>query len=152
MTEEEWRTFVLTGTRTGKLATHRKDGRPHVTPVWFLIDDGDEGGDGSGRSGSGPRVVFTTWHESLKCKSLLREPRFSLCVDDQEPPYSYVMLECAAEFTEDPDELRTWATRIGSRYMGSSSGAAYGERNSVPGEYLVRARVDRVVAFGGIAE
>ncbi|MGW7417881.1 PPOX class F420-dependent oxidoreductase [Streptomyces sp. NPDC054863] len=142
MTEDEWRTFALTGTRTGKLATNRKDGRPHVTPVWFLIDD----------SADAPRIVFTTWHESLKCKSLLREPRFSLCVDDQEPPFSYVMLECTAEFTEDPDELRTWATRIGSRYMGPASGAAYGERNSVPGEYLVRARVDRVVAFGGIAD
>ncbi|MFI0980608.1 PPOX class F420-dependent oxidoreductase [Streptomyces sp. NPDC021093] len=157
MTEEEWRAFVLTGTRTGKLATNRKDGRPHVTPVWFLIDEGGEDGDGCEAGGAegradAPRIVFTTWHESLKCKSLLREPRFSLCVDDQTPPFSYVMLECTAEFTEDPVELRTWATRIGSRYMGPENGAAYGERNSVPGEYLVRARVDRVVAFGGIAD
>lgn len=173
MTEEEWRAFALTGTRTGKLATNRKDGRPHVTPVWFLLDDGIGGGVGDGTDGgtndridggtdgasaggsdnssAAPTVVFTTWHESLKFKSLRREPRFSLCVDDQAPPFSYVMMECTAEFTDDPDELRTWAARIGARYMGPENAAAYGERNSVPGEYLVRARVDRVVAFRGIA-
>lgn len=145
MTEDEWRSFVLSGTRTGKLATNRKDGRPHVTPVWFLLDEVDDAG--------GPvRVVFTTWHESLKYKALRRDARFSLCIDDQEPPYSYVMLECTAEFTDDPEVLRAWATRIGGRYMGADRAEAYGLRNSVPGEYLVRATVDRVVAARHIAE
>ncbi|MEV5242772.1 PPOX class F420-dependent oxidoreductase [Streptomyces cinnamoneus] len=143
MTEDEWRAFVLSGSRTGKLATTRKDGRPHVTPVWFLLDDAADGT---------VEVVFTTWHESLKYRALRREPRFALCVDDQEPPYGYVTLECTAGFTDDPDALRTWATRIGGRYMGHERAAAYGERNSVPGEYLVRATVDRVIAFHGIAD
>ncbi|WP_432097352.1 PPOX class F420-dependent oxidoreductase [Streptomyces sp. bgisy100] len=142
MTDTEWQAFVLAGTRTGKLATNRKDGRPHVTPVWFLLDDSD----------APTRVVFSTWHQSMKYTALRREPRFSLCVDDQEAPYSYVMLECTAEFTDDPDEMRTWATRIGGRYMGQENATAYGERNSVPGEWLVRARIDRVIAFHGIAD
>ncbi|MFI9511334.1 PPOX class F420-dependent oxidoreductase [Nocardia sp. NPDC052566] len=142
MTDAEWRTFVLAGTRTGKLATLRTNGRPHVTPVWFLLDESD----------TGPaRVVFTTWHESLKYRSLRRDPHFSLCVDDQEPPYGYAMLECTAEFTDDPAQLREWATRIGGRYMGSDAARAYGERNSVPGEYLVRATVERVIALRDIA-
>lgn len=142
MTDTEWRSFVLAGTRTGKLATNRADGRPHVTPVWFLLDD----------TGEDTYLLFTTWHASLKHKSLRREPRFSLCVDDQEPPYSYVMLECTADFTDDPGLMREWATRIGGRYMGQERAAAYGERNSVEGEYLVRARVDRVIGFGGVAD
>ncbi|WP_203217367.1 PPOX class F420-dependent oxidoreductase [Nocardia arthritidis] len=140
MSEHEWRAFVLTGTRTGKLATQRRDGRPHVTPVWFLLDESDS-----------PRVVFTTWHDSLKYRALRRDPHFALCVDDQEPPYGYVMLECTAEFTDDPTELRTWATRIGARYMGADRAQAYGTRNSVPGEYLVKARIDRVIAARDIA-
>lgn len=144
MTDAEWRTFVLTGTRTGKLATHRRDGRPHVTPVWFLLDDGGTAGE--------TRVVFTTWHDSLKYRSLSRDPRFSLCVDDQEAPYGYVMLECAAEFTADPEQLREWATRLGARYMGADRAEDYGRRNSVPGEYLVRAVVRNVIAFDGIAD
>ncbi|MEU5580030.1 PPOX class F420-dependent oxidoreductase [Streptomyces huasconensis] len=143
MSETEWRTFTLTGTRTGKLATTRANGRPHVTPVWFLLDETGE---------PHPRLVFTTWHQSLKYKALRRNPQFSLCVDDQEPPYSYVMLECTAEFTDDPRELRRWATRIGRRYMGTEQADAYGARNSVDGEYLVRAVVDRVIASRAIAE
>ncbi|WP_030056121.1 MULTISPECIES: PPOX class F420-dependent oxidoreductase [Streptomyces] len=142
MTDAEWRAFVLTGTRTGKLATHRKDGRPHVTPVWFLLDDVP----------GGIEVVFTTWHDSLKYRALRRDPHFALCVDVQQPPYGYVMLECTAAFTDDGEELRTWATRIGARYMGAERAAEYGERNSVPGEYLVRAVVDRVTAYDGIAD
>jgi hypothetical protein len=41
MTEAEWRAFLGAGTRTGKLATTRPDGRPHVVPIWFVLD-GDE--------------------------------------------------------------------------------------------------------------
>jgi hypothetical protein len=37
MRREEWRAFVLEGTRTGKLAVTRTDGRPHVTPIWFTL-------------------------------------------------------------------------------------------------------------------
>ena len=36
MPDEERRAFLLEGTRTGKLATIRRDGRPHVVPIWFL--------------------------------------------------------------------------------------------------------------------
>ena len=143
MSEGQWRSFVLTGTRTGNLATHRKDGRPHVTPVWFLLDDTPDGR---------TQVLFTTWHASLKARALLRSPRFALCVDDQEPPYAYVMLDCTARVTQDPGESRHWATRIGARYMGEDLAERYGARNSVAGEYLVRATVHEVVAFSGIAE
>ena len=37
MTEGEWRAFVSHGTQTGKLATTRVDGRPHVVPIWFVL-------------------------------------------------------------------------------------------------------------------
>jgi hypothetical protein len=39
MSEEEWRSFVTHGTRTAALATVRRDGRPHVAPIWFVLDD-----------------------------------------------------------------------------------------------------------------
>ncbi|MBO8188478.1 PPOX class F420-dependent oxidoreductase [Streptomyces sp. DW4-2] len=140
MTEAQWRDFVLTGTRTGKLATNRKDGRPHVTPVWFLLD-----GEG--------RLVFNTGGSSLKYHALRREPRFALCVDDQEPPFSFVMLECVVEeFADDLELMREWATRIGGRYMGADRAAEFGERNAVPGEYLVRARIERAVAYAELAD
>ena len=34
MSRDEVRAFLLEGTRTGMLATVRRDGRPHVVPIW----------------------------------------------------------------------------------------------------------------------
>src|SRR5262249_20009869 len=40
MSEDEIRAFLSTGTRTGKLAVVRRDGRPLVTPGWVVLDGG----------------------------------------------------------------------------------------------------------------
>jgi PPOX class probable F420-dependent enzyme len=142
MTDAEWRAFVMTGTRTGKLGVQRRDGRPHVTPVWFLLDDTDAGG---------VQVVFNTGTNSVKGRALRQDPHFALCVDDEEPPFSFVLLECTAELIEEPGPLKDWATKIATRYMGVEHGREYGERNGVPGEYLVRGRIDRVTAHRDLA-
>ncbi|MCM2579959.1 PPOX class F420-dependent oxidoreductase [Streptomyces meridianus] len=145
MTQDEWRAFLLAGTRTGKVAVNRRNGRPHVTPVWFTLDDVPAGG-------RHDRLLFTTWHGSVKGRALIRSPYFSLCVDDETPPFSFVLLECSAELVDDPEELQTWAVRIGSRYMGPEQGESYGRRNAVPGELLVRADIERVTAVQAIAD
>jgi len=38
MTPSEWHAFLIFGKRTAKVATVRPDGRPHVAPVWFVMD------------------------------------------------------------------------------------------------------------------
>lgn len=138
LSDAEWREFVSGGTRTGALATVRSDGRPHVVPVWFLLDRGD--------------VVFTTWHTSVKARNLRRDPRAALCVEDDTFPYTFVLLEGAVRIDDDPGELREWATRIATRYVGAERGALYGARNAVEGELVVRLTPDRVVAQTGIAD
>ena len=138
MTDAQWREFVMTGTRTGKLAVVRADGRPHVTPIWFVLDC-DE-------------VVLMTHETSAKARALRREPRAALCVDDQQPPYSFVLLEGTATTSEDLDELRRWAAVIGGRYMGADRAEEFGARNGVPGELLVRLRVTHVVAMSDLAD
>ncbi|GGZ44863.1 PPOX class F420-dependent oxidoreductase [Streptomyces bluensis] len=138
MTDEQWRAFVSHGTRTGKLSTVRADGRPHVTPVWFLLDGDD--------------VVFNTGQDTVKGRNLARDGRVALCVDDGRPPYGFVVLEGRAELSEDLDEVRRWATRIGGRYMGEDRAEEFGARNGVPGELLVRVRVDKVVAYAGVVD
>ena len=132
MSGEEARAFLSEGTRTGKLATVRADGRPHVAPVWFVLDGDD--------------VVFTTWHESVKARNLDRGGRASLCVDLAEPPYAFVVVEGRVTTSEDPGELLFFATRIAERYMGRDRAEEYGRRNAVEGEWLCRLRMDRVVA------
>jgi PPOX class probable F420-dependent enzyme len=139
MSGTEWRAFVTEGTRTGKLATTRLDGRPHVAPVWFDLDD-----DGT--------VVFTTGADTLKGKALRRDPRVAMCVDDETPPFAFVLVEGTAELSEDSDSLLEWAIRIGGRYMGAEVAEAYGKRNAVPGELLVRVTPTHVVARAEIAD
>lgn len=137
MTGDELREFLLGGTKTGKLATVRKDGRPHVVPIWYDLD--------------GDALVFTTGTESVKYKSMKRDPRVSIAIDDQTPPYSYVMIEGTVSFSEDPEKLLYWATRIGGRYMGEDQAEAYGKRNSAPGEVIVRITPSRITAYKDVA-
>ncbi|HEX2312435.1 MAG TPA: PPOX class F420-dependent oxidoreductase [Thermomonospora sp.] len=137
MTDAEWRAFVSAGTRTGKAAVVRRDGRPHVTPIWFVLDGDD--------------LLFNTGKDSLKGRCLRRDPRITICVDDQEPPYSFVVISGEAELSEDLDEMRRWATAIGGRYMGEDRAEAFGARNAVPGELLVRVRIGHVVAERDVA-
>jgi PPOX class probable F420-dependent enzyme len=138
MTDEEWHAFVTEGTRTAKVATARKDGRPHVVPVWFVLDDGD--------------VVFTTGASSVKGQALRRDPYACVCVDDQTPPFSFVMVEGPVELSTDLDELRRVATRIGRRYMGAERAEEFGSRNATERELLVRLRPTRVLAEADLAD
>lgn len=139
MSEAEIRSFLSFGTRTGKLAVTRLDGSPMVVPIWFAVDD-----DGT--------LVFTTWSDTIKARSLRRDGRVSLCVDSDEPPYAYVRVDGTTTLTDDPVLLRTWAARIGGRYMGEALAEQYGERNGVAGELLVRITPVKIVAQAEIAD
>lgn len=132
MTDDEWRAFVCHGTRTGKLSTVRADGSPHVAPIWFLLD-GDE-------------LVFNTGKSTVKGRNLARDGRVALCVDDDRPPFGFVVLQGRARLSEDLTEVRRWAARIGARYMGEDRAGEFGARNGVPGELLVRVTIDKVLA------
>jgi PPOX class probable F420-dependent enzyme len=137
MSESAWKAFVAEGTRTGKLSTVRADGSPHVVPMWFLLDGDD--------------LVFTTENDTVKARNLLRDDRAALCVDDQRPPYSHVIVEGRVEISDDRRELLRWATDIAARYMGEDRAREFGERNSVPGMLVVRMRVEHVSAYAAIA-
>ena len=132
MSKTEAYQFLASGTRTGKLATVREDGRPHVAPIWFVLDGED--------------LIFNTWHTSVKGKNLVRDGRIALTVDEEIAPYAFVMVEGTVEISEDLEENLRWATRIGARYMGADQAEAFGKRNSIPGEYLVRVKVNNIVA------
>jgi PPOX class probable F420-dependent enzyme len=140
MTDIEVRNFLQHGTYTGKLATVRKDSRPHIAPIWFVLDD------------NGHDIIFTTWHESIKAKTIRNNPKVSLCVDDQTPPFSFVTVEGIAEIINEPNNILKWATKIAARYMGEENAEKYGNRNSVKGELLVRIKPSKVIAQNAIAE
>ncbi|MGP0110398.1 MAG: PPOX class F420-dependent oxidoreductase [Acidimicrobiales bacterium] len=151
MTGDELVAFLTGGpARTGKLATVRADGRPHVAPIWFALDPATVGPD----SPIGD-LVFNTAADSLKGRSLRRDPRVALCVDDEHPPFSFVTIEGIegiATVGEDLEEVAHWATVIGGRYMGPENAEQYGRRNGGPGELVVRVRPTNIVAVAGVAD
>ena len=138
MAKEEWRAFVMAGSRTGKLATVRADGRPHVAPIWFMLEGED--------------VVFMTGADTVKARNIAREPRVALAVDDERFPFAFVTIEGRATLHElSPAELLPYSTEIARRYVGDERAEAYGRRNAVEGELLVRIRPTKVVAFKDVA-
>jgi PPOX class probable F420-dependent enzyme len=138
ITADEYRAFLLERPRTAKLATVRADGRPHVAPVWFDLD--------------GDTLVFTTWHTTVKAANLRRDPRVCLCIDDDVPPFAFVIVEGTAAISEDVAELRRWATSIAGRYMGADQADAYGQRNGVAGELLVRVTPTHIIAKARVSD
>ena len=138
MSDDERRAFLLHGTRTAKLATVRADGRPHLAPIWFTLDVDD--------------IVLTTGSRTVKGRTLAHDPRVSVCVDDENPPFSFVTVEGVADLSTDLDELLRWATVIGGRYMGAERAQEFGHRNAVDGELLIRVRPLHIVAQAGLAD
>ena len=139
MTDGEWRDFLDKPVRPAMLATVRPDGRPHVAPIWIVRDHDDS-------------LVFTTGAATVKGRAIQADPRVAVCVDDDQPPFSYVMVEGTAEVSTDLDEMLLWATRIGGRYMGDDVAEAFGRRNAVEGELLVRVTPHKVVAHKNVSD
>ena len=134
-----WQDFVLgSPARTAKLGLVRKDGSPHVAPVWVTLDGDD--------------LVLLTSAETIKGKAILRDPRVCLCWDDERPPFSFVTVSGTATTSTDADDLLHWATVIGGRYMGEDEAERYGRRNAVPPEMVVRVTPTKVVAKVAIAD
>ena len=122
--------------RTAKLAVVRADGSPHVAPVWADLD--------------GDQIVFMTSADTIKGKAILRDPRVSLCWDDERPPFSFVTVAGVAATSA--ADLAGWAARIGGRYMGAGRAEEFGRRNGVPPELVVRVTPTRIVAKVGITD
>ena len=138
MSAGECRTFLAEGARTGKLATVRADGRAHVAAVWF-VPDGDD-------------VVFMTGALTVKGRNLRRDPRASLLVDDDAPPFSWVRLDGVVEISEEPAPMLGWSSRIAGRYMGEERAEEFGRRNAVPGELLVRLSPTSIASAVGVSD
>lgn len=136
MTTSEWRDFISSGTRNGKLATTRRDGRPTVVPIWFLLDGND--------------VVFLTGEATVKARALARSGWASMCVDDEQPPYAFVTIGGAATLSDCLEDMLPWSIRIAERYVGDEKAEQIGRQFAVPGELLVRLRVETVFAVTNV--
>ncbi|TDD64950.1 PPOX class F420-dependent oxidoreductase [Jiangella aurantiaca] len=136
MTENEWRSFATAGTKLAHIALVRPDGRPHVTPVCFILD-GDE-------------FAFALSPGSVKGKSLARDTRIALCLSDERQPYSFVTIEGEAQVSSDVDQIKHVAAGIANRYYPSQPAEELAESFVQAGFTAVRISITNVVARSGL--
>ena len=132
----EARAFLASGVRTAKVATVSPKGKPHVAPVWFIVDRDD--------------IVFITTATSAKGRHLHANPRAAVAVDDDSFPYAFVVASGRVTLDDEAPDLLQWATRIASRYVPERADE-FGARNNAPGETLVRLHLERVLGQADLA-
>jgi len=136
MTTDGWRSFVTEGTRLAHVALTRRDGRPHVTPVCFILD-GDE-------------LAFALSPGSVKGKSLARDRRIAVCVSDERQPYGFVSIEGHARISAEPDQIRHVAMGIAERYYPAQPAEGIAESFVQEGFTAVRISITNVIARSGL--
>lgn len=128
-------------TFTGKLATVKEDGSPHVVPIWFVLDDD------TNNKKMLCDIILTTGNTSVKAKNIQRDNRVSISIDDQKPPFTFVAIHGTAKIqSAKKKEMLRWATKIAERYMGKENAKKYGKLNGSEGAALVRIKPSKIIA------
>jgi PPOX class probable F420-dependent enzyme len=91
------------------LSTLRKDGRPHVVPVWYDYD--------------GREFTISTYRETQKVKNVSRKGYAALSIYTGDLPYLQVSVEGLARIGGPIDNV--WRERVAVRYLGEAAGRAY---------------------------
>ena len=142
MSKSEIKMFLMDGTFTAKFTTIKKDGSPHVVPIWFVLD-----GRKDRTTNQIEDIIFTTYERSIKAKNIQRNNRVSICVDDQTPQYSFVTIHGIGKiYHHKQNELLKWAAKIARWYVGKSNAKAYGKINSTEGAILARIKPKKIIA------
>ena len=94
----------LRGKYFGKLATTMRDGSPHVTPIWYMIEDG--------------KILINTTPTRVKYFNIKRDNRICFLVDDG---YPYVIVFGRARMMKERDAKKDIET-LAIRYMGATAG------------------------------
>lgn len=138
MTPQTRRAFLMSGTRTAILATTRPDGRPHAVPVCFVLDDDD--------------VLFLTNEVTAKGRDLQRDPRVTLVVDDETPPFAFVMVEGTAQVSGSAEDIDRIAPKIAERYEGPDGVEDFVRFAHEALGTLVRVKPTKIVALDRVGE
>jgi len=107
MTDAELRAF-LDEQRIVQVATVGPNGRPHLVPLWYVVEDG----------GDPPALRGWTFAKSQKAKNLERDPRATISIDDgvQYQDLRGVMMECGVAVEHDPDLVADYGMALFERY------------------------------------
>lgn len=113
-----------------RMATHRADGYPHLTPIWFVWEDG----------------VFkhTLGAGRVHLTNLARDPRMSLVIDEDyrleqglAAGARSVTVRGDAELSQDPDLIRDVTYKALVKYLGEADAELYLEPIMAEGRTIV---------------
>jgi PPOX class probable F420-dependent enzyme len=129
MTEAEIEEF-LRGSKKVQVATLNPDGSPHLTTLFYVVQDG--------------RIAFWTYGRSQKIKNLERDPRITCLVETGDDYFELrgVSISGRAELVIDEDSIRRIGTAVASRMV---DGADLGDIGHDEVERQVKKRVGVVV-------
>jgi PPOX class probable F420-dependent enzyme len=102
MSAEEMEQF-LAQPRTIMVAAVRRDGRPQMTPNWFVWQDG--------------RFYISTTKTRAKYKNFRRDPRVQLALDEPEG-FRTLIVDGTTEILENIDEFLPYSRAISTKYTG----------------------------------
>jgi len=104
-----------------------------------------------GLYGMKEKSFFCTGDSSVKAKNMRHNPQVSICVDDESPPYAFVIIQGTAKLIEKHKDLLKWNTILGSRYMGEKLADVYGKRNAVEGSLIVEVIPTKMISDKDVA-
>lgn len=109
MSPEEVTAFLEAG-RTLMVASLHRDGRPHLVPMWYTLEDG--------------KVVFRSFTRSQKILNLRRDPRLSVLVEAGEAYAELrgVMIEGRARLIDDPAYVLAVYGKLAAKYAMAGPG------------------------------
>src|SRR3954469_21097433 len=102
MSEAEMEDF-LAGDMKVQVATVGPDGAPHLTTLFYVLDEG--------------RIAFWTYGSSQKIVNLRRDPRITCLVEDGDDYFELrgVSIRGRATLVEEYDDLRALGARVVAR-------------------------------------
>jgi PPOX class probable F420-dependent enzyme len=119
----------LRAPRHAVLGMNRPDGPPHLSPVWYLYEDGV--------------FYISIATTTVKYRLLRGDPRVSLCIDGGYPDYRTVIVAGVAELHPNDEAMRR---RIIRRYYEEEADAQrYANSTRRASHVLVVVRAERVI-------
>jgi PPOX class probable F420-dependent enzyme len=113
----------LAGLHVGVLSVASPDGGgPLAAPVWYTYRPGGT-------------VNVSTGRGTRKAVAIAAAGRFSLCVQDEQPPYKYVTVEGPVAMEDATDAERLELAR---KYLGREGGDAYLAANPGGRQVMIR--------------
>ena len=100
---------------------------PLTVPIWYTYQPGGT-------------LNVSTGRGTRKAQAIMAAGRFSLCAQDEQPPYKYVTVEGPAAIEDATDAERLELAR---RYLGTEGGDAFLAATPGGGQIMIRMTPER---------